>query len=150
MGQHRRMRAQTYFAAFLLVGVAIADSALDDKTAYLLTKREDNVSFVTAIARLTACKIPGPPGTLEGVQRPEQWYPVEAIQLRQQGRVVMELIFDPDWCVRKATIIQSSGFFRLDNASLEFAMSLKFTFKVTTLTDGQPTVEFPVEWKLKK
>ena len=65
----------------------------------------------------------------------------------------MQLVFDPDWCVRKATVVQSSGFYRLDNVSLKFAMSLKLQadkFKITQTDDGQPTARVPIVWTLTK
>jgi hypothetical protein len=67
--------------------------------------------------------------------------------MREEGRVKMQLIFDPDWCVRKASIIQSSGHSSLDSVSLKWAMTLKWSPKKTLFTDdGQPTVTIPIVW----
>ena len=61
-------------------------------------------------------------------------------------KVVMQFIFDPDWCVRKATILQSSGYYLLDNVSLEFAMMVKYSFNVVNRVDGEPTITIPIVW----
>lgn len=45
----------------------------------------------------------------------------------------MQLVIDSDSCVRKATILQSSGYYRLDKASLEFAMSLRLSVRLDQL-----------------
>jgi hypothetical protein len=65
----------------------------------------------------------------------------------EEGTVVMQLIFDSGWCVRKATIVKSTKYWRLDFASLQWAMNLKWTPKKTLLTaDGEPTVTIPIGW----
>jgi len=80
-------------------------------------------------------------------------YPAESRRHNESGKVVMQFVIDPDSCVRKATILQSSGYFRLDKASLDFAMNLKFPpasmGQIKTMDDGQPTFSFPMVWTLK-
>jgi TonB family protein len=70
----------------------------------------------------------------------------------EEGKVIVQLVIDSDSCVRNATIAQSSGFYRLDKASLDFAMSLKFPAStvstIKNFDDGQPTVAFPIVWRL--
>jgi TonB family protein len=117
-------------------------------TLYIETKQPRDKRFITGIARLTACKI-----TRETDLRPlGSLYPPDSRWHHEQGKVVMQLIIDSDSCVRKATISQSSGYYRLDKASLDFAMTLKFPAsmlsKVKTFDDGRPTFAFPIEWKL--
>jgi hypothetical protein len=59
----------------------------------------------------------------------------------------MQLIFDSDWCVRKAIIVVSTKFWRLDYVSLQWAMTLKWSPKKTELaSDGEPTVTIPITW----
>ena len=64
----------------------------------------------------------------------------------------MRFVIDKDACVRKASVVKSSGYFRLDKASLDFAMNLKFPPSVVAqmkkLDDDEPTVDFPMVWKL--
>ncbi len=65
----------------------------------------------------------------------------------EEGTIKMLLIFDHDWCVRKASVIQSSGYWRLDDVSLKFAMTLKFQPPVIKqYVDGEPSIIFPIEW----
>jgi hypothetical protein len=59
----------------------------------------------------------------------------------------MQLIFDSGWCVRKATIVESTRFWRLDDISLKWAMTIKWSPKKTLSTsDGEPTVTIPIGW----
>jgi TonB family protein len=119
-----------------------------DNTQYMETSRPRDARFITSIARITACKI-------QFIQDPRfmtPLYPEESKKHHEQGKVIMQFIIDSDLCVRKATIVQSSGYYRLDKASLGFAMSLKFptaTIKtIHSFDDGQPAFMFPIVWKL--
>jgi hypothetical protein len=56
----------------------------------------------------------------------------------------LQLIFDPDWCVRKATVIKSSGYWRLDQVSLDYVMTFKWIPTKPVIIDGEPTVEIPI------
>jgi TonB family protein len=136
------------------VGVLIFDDAAissepqADDTMYLETKQPRDVRFVTAIARLTACKI-----TREtNVRNMVPLYPPDSRNHYEEGKVIMQFLIDSDFCVRKATILQSSGYFRLDKASLDFAMNLRFSpstlRNMKSVDDGQPTFVFPIVWKL--
>ena len=77
---------------------------------------------------------------------PWQIYPQESVRLHEEGTVTMQLIFDADWGVRKATVLQSSGYYRLNYVSLQFVMTTKYSFKVTQLIDGEPTITIPIAW----
>jgi outer membrane biosynthesis protein TonB len=78
---------------------------------------------------------------------PYQLYPAESVQRHEEGTVVMEFIFDSGWCVRKATIVKSSKYWRLDYVSLKWAMNLRWTPKKTLFTaDGEQMVTIPIGW----
>jgi TonB family protein len=132
--------------------LTLADAAISsppqDDTAYIETKQPRDTRFITSITRLTACKIPE---ATDFQLKP--LYPPDSRKHHEDGKVIMQLVIDSDSCVRKATILQSSGYYRLDGASLGYAMNLRFqramlsnikTFDV----GGQLTFAFPMEWKL--
>ena len=58
------------------------------------------------------------------------------------------VVVDPEWCVRKATIVQSTGFWRLDGVSLSYMMTVKYMPKAETIKqkDGEPTVLVKLGW----
>ena len=118
------------------------------KTVFLEAKQPQDPRFVTGITRLTTCKLVFEMDPHYSMPP----YPVESRKNREQGRVVMQFHVDADRCVRKATIVESSGFFRLDKASLDFAMSVKLPASLLstlkTVDDGELTFKIPVVWKL--
>lgn len=128
--------------------VAISNEPQAADTLYMETKQPRDKHFITSISRLTACKITNE--TDLHLMMPI--YPLDSRRHHEEGKVIMQLIIDPDWCVHKATILQSSGYYRLDKASLDFTMSLKFSASVLrnikSFDDGQPTFSFPIVWKL--
>jgi TonB family protein len=116
------------------------------ETSYLVAHQAADSRFITSIERTGPCKLLGPPLTTV-IRVPWEIYPRESVEKHEEGTARVQLIFDPDWCVRKATITQSSGYWRLDNVSLRFAMTIKFTPKKTFFTaDGEPTITIPVAW----
>jgi len=146
--------------AFALVAVSISRAGVqpggsqestvvtapDSETNYLVAHREADSRFITSIERTGPCTLPGPPLT-KVIRVPRELYPRESLEKHEEGTAKIQLVFDPDWCVRKATIIQSSGYWRLDSVSLRFAMTIKFTPKKTFFTaNGEPTVTIPVAW----
>jgi hypothetical protein len=60
----------------------------------------------------------------------------------------MELVFDADWCIRKASIVQSTGHWRLDEVSLEYMMTVKYQPRPERLKlkDGEPTIVVQLGW----
>ena len=125
--------------------VAAAENA-SSATQYIVARQEGDPHFVTSITRLGDCRLPGPALTASQIRVPWQLYPNESAQRHEEGTVKMKLTLDPDSCVSKATIIQSSGFWRLDEVSLKFAMTLKIAPNATILDDGHPTIIFPIAW----
>jgi len=122
-----------------------AVAAPETETKYLATHQEVDPRFITSIERIGPCTVPGPPLT-NVIRVPWQIYPKESVEKHEEGTAKIQLIFDPDWCVRKATIIQSTKYWRLDSVSLRFAMTIKFMPKVTQFIDGEPTVTIPIAW----
>jgi TonB family protein len=127
---------------------AISSPSQADDTLYLETKKPGDTRFITTIARLTACKI----DRETDVRSMVPLYPEDSKKHNEQGKVIMQLVIDSDSCVRKATILQSSGYYRLDKASLDLTMNLKFSAsmlsKIKTFDDGRLTFPFPVVWTL--
>jgi TonB family protein len=144
-----KVPALACIAVLFVDDAAISSPPEDDGTQYQATQRSDYPEYLASITRLTACKIPGT-GNLPHL--PSELYPEQSRRQHEEGTVTVQLIFDVNSCVRKATIVQSSGHYRLDNVSLKFAMTLKFpattTSKLRNFVDGQPTVAFPIAWKL--
>lgn len=48
--------------------------------------------------------------------------------------------------MRKVTVVKSTGYWRLDAVSLEFAIKLKWMPSKPLMIDGEPTVEIPIGW----
>jgi outer membrane biosynthesis protein TonB len=130
----------------LLIGAAVPAAALDDDAQYVAARRGSDPHFITSILRLGACKLPGAPLTASQIRIPWQLYPPESMRLHEEGTVKMKLVLDSDSCVSRATIIQSSGFWRLDAVSIKFVMTLKIAPKATILDDGEQTIIFPIAW----
>ena len=132
----------------LTMCAAIADADRPDDTQYMETRLPSNPLFITSLTRLTACAISEP--TDLGLLRPI--YPDESKRHRETGKVILRLVLDSQVCVRKATIAKSSGWYHLDNASLEYVMNIRFPAsmlsKVRIIDDGQMTLEFPIVWNL--
>lgn len=133
--------------AWCAFGSAVMGAGSDNESQQILvTRQETNPRFIISIVRLGPCKLPGPPLTMSQIRIPWQLYPPESMQRHEEGTVKMKLTLDPDSCVSRATILQSSGFWRLDEISLKFVMKLKIAPKATILDDGQPTIIFPIGW----
>jgi TonB family protein len=115
---------------------------------FMETKQSRDTRFITSLTRLTACTIP--PET--DIRHMVPLYPMDSRKYHEEGKVIMQFVIDSDSCVRKATISQSSGYHRLDKASLDFAMNLRFPpsmlSNVKSFDDGRPTFAFPIVWKL--
>jgi hypothetical protein len=148
------------FTALLVVAASIPVQAQSDikatpnvtaapetETNYLVVHKEGDPRFFTSIERKGPCTILGPPLSTEQLRVPFQLYPKESWEKHEEGSVKIQLIFDSDWCIRKATIIESTKFWRLDDVSLKWAMTIKWTPKKTLTTpEGEPTVDFPIRW----
>ena len=77
-------------------------------------------------------------------------YPAESVHLREEGLVAFRLLLDTAGRVAGCTILQSSGFERLDTATCRIATDrMRFAPALDRL--GQPThgtFDFRVTWKL--
>jgi outer membrane biosynthesis protein TonB len=134
-------------------GVAIAADAPvpvsvpASEKQFLITRQEADSRFITSIERMGPCRVTAPPET-KGIRVPWQLYPKESVDRHEEGTVIMELKLDPESCVRKATIVQSTGFWRLDGVSLGYMMTVKYMPKPETIKekDGEPTVTVKLGW----
>jgi len=80
----------------------------------------------------------------------EDYYPDASRRAGEQGRCVLQLTVAPDGKVANATVEQSTGFPRLDEACLKLVKNGRL--KPETV-DGKPvesTVSVPIMWKLTK
>ena len=114
---------------------------------FLLSHNPADPRFLTSIERVGECKVKTPPET-KGIRVPWQIYPKESVDKHEEGTVAVELVFDADWCIRKATIVQSTGYWRLDNVTLAYVMTVKYMPKpeVIKQKDGEPTVVIRLGW----
>ena len=92
---------------------------------FLIARQEADPRFITSIERVGPCKVATPPEP-KGIRVPWQLYPKESVDKHEEGTVSMELRLDPEWCVRKATIVQSTGFWWLDGVSLTYMRTVKY------------------------
>jgi outer membrane biosynthesis protein TonB len=117
------------------------------KKQFLIERQEADPRFITSIERVGPCKVTAPPETA-GIRVPWQLYPKESVEKHEEGTVTIELRLDTGWCVRKATIVQSTGFWRLDGVSLSYLMTVKYMPKpeVIKQKDGEPTVVVRLGW----
>jgi hypothetical protein len=96
---------QLAFIALWISGAGVLAADKDD-AHYLVVHQEADSRFISTIERVGDCKIRGAP--------------------LPASRIRMLLIFDGEWCVRKAFVVQSSGYWRLDEVLLNLAMTMKF------------------------
>jgi TonB family protein len=137
--------------AIVLLSNAWADSKPDAPHLWV-TRRASDPRFIISMARLNKCHLRDM-GVLtpdRALRIPQELYPRESARLHEEGTVMLEMLFDDDWCVRKASVLQSSGFFRLDEVSLQYAMQLRFKFDVKERIDGQPVIRLPIGWRVRE
>jgi outer membrane biosynthesis protein TonB len=113
----------------------------------VVNHREADPRFLTSIERVGRCKISSDP--VSEVRVPSQIYPQESVDKGEVGAVQIDLTFDSDWCVRKATIVKSTGYWRLDQASLGFLMTVRYKpdSEAIKIKDGESTMDVKVEWR---
>jgi TonB family protein len=155
MGMHGRDQMKRLLSVLNLVIVTsicgatleVASAADAAEKQFLIVRQEADTRFITSIERLGPCKVTAPPET-NGIRVPWQLYPKESVDRHEEGTVIIELRLDPDWCVRRATIVQSTGFWRLDGVSLSYMMTVKYMPKPETIKqkDGEPTVTVKLGW----
>jgi len=139
------MRHLAFFILWFLSASILAGD--NDDTHYLVAHQKADPRFINAIERVGDCKIPGEPLPVSKLRVPYEIYPAESVARHEEGTIKMLFIFDHDWCVRKASVVESSGYWRLDEVSLKFAMTMKFKPPVIKqYVDGEPAIMFPVAW----
>jgi outer membrane biosynthesis protein TonB len=143
-----------FLAAFIArtnaqsAGRDVAKTAVANmETKYALERLETDPRFIVSIERVGPCDLPGSPISTAQLRIRSELYPEESAKNHEEGTAKMQLIFDASWCVRKAIIIESSKYWRLDAQSLKWAMTIKWLPGKTKFTpDGEPTVTLPVPW----
>jgi len=150
MRQKRPLYALVLLAQFCGVTFEVTSAADSPVPApekqFLVTRQEAESRFINSIERVGPCKVTTPIET--GIRVPWQLYPKASVDKHEEGTVIMELKLDPEWCVRKATIVQSTGFWRLDGVSLSYVMTVKYMPKpeIIKQEDGEPTVTVKLGW----
>ena len=126
--------------AFMVIGAPVFGEQ------FLKSHNPADSDFLTSIERVGPCTISTPP--VAGIRVPYQLYPPWSVQFHEEGTVQMELVFDEDWCIRKASIVQSTGFWRLDEVSLKYMMTVKYQPKPGSIKmkDGSPTMVVKLGW----
>jgi outer membrane biosynthesis protein TonB len=138
------------FLAIWISSTSVFAADYDDGH-FLVVHQEADPRFINSIERVGDCKIPGEPIPLSKVRVPWKLYPFASLAKHEQGDIRMQFIFDRDWCVRKVSVLQSSGYWRLDEVSLKFAMTLKWKPSVIKeYVDGEPSVQFPITWRMSE
>lgn len=103
-------------------------------------------SAAPAAAGKKAVGLKGNPGQFFSAEE----YPIEAIRLHQQGRVVVKLWIDTNGKVASCTLAQSSGSPSLDQKTCEIALA-RVTYTSARNRTGQPiaaSATLPVRWVL--
>lgn len=135
-----------YFIFALILLFAHNAKSHSEGINYLVSELKSDPRYMISVTRLFACKIQGRPRST--IRVPWEIYPEESRRAEEEGTVFLQLIFDSDWCVHKATVLKSSGYYRLDNVSLEFVMTVKYSFEVKDLIDGRPALTIPIAWRM--
>jgi outer membrane biosynthesis protein TonB len=148
-----------FFVVFLTVFIvrtnaqSVGDEAANTEavpsieTKYALEHLGTDPRFIVSIERVGPCKLAGSPMSTAQLRIPSALYPRESANNHEEGTAQVQLIFDANWCVRKAIIIESSKFWRLDNQSLKWAMTIMWEPSKTKFTaEGEPTVILPMAW----
>jgi outer membrane biosynthesis protein TonB len=128
---------------FFWVASAPAAETAKPQSGFWLTHQAANSKALQSIERLGQCDVRGAPASR--IRVPWQIYPKESVG-REEGAVVVHLAFDDGWCVQKATIVKSSGYWRLDNVTLEYFMTIKWMPPTPILIDGKQTTDFQLKW----
>lgn len=138
-------------ASFGLVFVAMcwslgSGAAIAEKQ-FLLVHKKSDPRFLTSIERAGPCTISSDP--VSEVRVPSEIYPQESVDKGETGVARMELVFDAGWCVRRATIIKSTGYWRLDQASLSYLMTVRYKPdpEAIKIKDGESTLAVTLEWR---
>jgi TonB family protein len=137
--------------SFLLGFGVLATAAGASEKQFLMTHSQADPRFLISIERVGPCKVTTPPET-KGIRMPWQLYPKESVDKHEEGTVQVELVLDPDWCVRKATIVESTRYWRLDNVTLAYVMTVKYMPRpeVIVVKEGEPTVTIKLGWGASK
>jgi hypothetical protein len=140
--------SRSAYLANLIIGTAfVAAAALPGEKSFVMTHREADSRFLTSIERVGPCEVSSDP--VSQLRVPSEIYPKESVDRGETGPVQIELTFDSGWCVRKATIVNSAGHWRLDQASLSFLMTVRYKPdpEAIKIKDGESTMVVKLEWR---
>ena len=140
------MKHPLFVLALIVTGNWSASATAAEDTKYSAAHNQADPHFLTSIERVGPCQVSTP--AVAGIRVPWQLYPPVSVANHEEGSVIVELVFDASWCVRKATIVESTGYWRLDNVTLEYLMKVKYKPKPETIKqkDGEPTVVVKLGW----
>ena len=152
---HPCNRIFAIFTVVIFAGCASPPSVSPSESAprYFPTRSATDSRFFTSIERVGKCEIKGkpiPPGSPWRLMVPYQLYPPDSLRNYEEGTVQIQLVFDPGWCVRKASVVKSSGYWRLDAVSLEWAITQKWTPPDPIIVNGEPTKLIPIGWAIAR
>jgi TonB family protein len=92
-------------------------------------------------------RIEGPPPAIANQCKPE--YPVESIRAEEQGKTTLRFEVDADGGAKKIEIAQSSGFVRLDEASIATLRRCRFRLPPAAASAPAPRAQVEFIWRLE-
>jgi TonB family protein len=92
-------------------------------------------------------RIEGPPRTAADVCKPE--YPAESVRAEEQGKTTLRFELDAGGVAQKIEIAQSSGFARLDEASIAALRRCRFRLPPAAASAPAPRTQAEFIWRLE-
>jgi len=89
------------------------------------------------------------PSEVQYLAKPEPPYPSLSIRLGEEGRAVVRVLIGVDGIARHASIAQSSGFPRLDQASIAAVATWRYVPAKRNGIDEPTWINIPINWALK-
>lgn len=94
-------------------------------------------------------KVEPPSSDAAYLQNPKPVYPPMSKRLNEQGTVLVRVLIGVDGTAKKVELQQSSGFDRLDQASLETALKWRYVPGKPRGIPEETWVTIPIAWNLK-
>ena len=92
-------------------------------------------------------RIEGPPPTVADICQPE--YPIESVRAQEQGKTTLRFEVDAGGGAQKIEIAQSSGFARLDEASIAALRRCRFKLPPAAASAPAPRTQVEFIWRLE-
>lgn len=102
------------------------------------------------LTRQTAFKAETSTSEAQYLAKPEPPYPNLSVRLGEEGRALVRVLIGVDGLASQASIVHTSGFFRLDQASLAAVATWRF---VPAKRNGVPEpmwFDIPINWTIKQ